>query len=336
MVTLKSLAKELNVSVSTVSKALNNNPEISQRTIERVKELAEFYNYHPNKMALSLRKSQTKTIGVVIPSSLNRFFAKVLFAIEKEASKHSYHIITCISNESLEKEIESIGVLANGSVDGFIVALSEETQVKSEFNHFDTIKNKAIPLVLFDRVSNAIECDKVVIDDFKAISEATSHLINIGRKHIAFISAIDDLSVGELRKQGYKQAFAEANLSVNDELTLVIDSHTDTQKQMKIFFENHPQIDGIIAADNISGTMSIGLANQLGIAIPKDLSVIGFADEDVSNLTFPKLAIVDQNAETIGKKAFQLMLNRITKISKTNQFHTEIVSTELKEKESLQ
>ena len=125
MITLKKLAEQLNVSVSTVSKALNDSSEISEETIKRVKELAKHYNYKPNKVAVSLKSSSTKTIGIVLPNILNRFFAKVLFGIEKEANRLGYQIITCISNESFDKERDAIELLANGSVDGFIIAISE-------------------------------------------------------------------------------------------------------------------------------------------------------------------------------------------------------------------
>ena len=132
MVTLKQLAKELNVSISTVSKALNNSDEISKNTVIRVKELAAFYNYSPNKVALSLKSNKTNTIGVIIPNILNHFFAKVLFGIEKEASKHGFNIITSMSNESLDKEIKGLQLLANGSVDGFILSIAEETQIRRD------------------------------------------------------------------------------------------------------------------------------------------------------------------------------------------------------------
>ena len=135
MVTLKQLAEQLNVSVSTVSKALHNSEEISKDTIQRVQELAKHLNYRPNKMALSLKNNQTKTLGVIIPSVLNHFFAKALYAIETEASKQGYNIITCVSNEMLSKEKNSLQLLSNGSVDGFIMSLAEETQVKNKTDH---------------------------------------------------------------------------------------------------------------------------------------------------------------------------------------------------------
>jgi len=206
MVTLKQLAKELNVSVSTVSKAINNSEEISKNTIIRVKELATFYNYKPNKVALSLKSNKTNTIGVIIPDILNHFFAKVLFGIEKDAAKKGYNIITCMSNESMKKEIGSLQLLANGSVDGFILSVAEETQLKSEIEHFNNTMKQGLPIVMFDRVANDVRCDKVIIDDFDATNKATKLLMDQGRKAIAFISNINDLNVGKLREAGYKKA----------------------------------------------------------------------------------------------------------------------------------
>lgn len=326
MITLKRLAQELNVSVSTVSKALNDNPEISQKTIDRVKELAKFYNYQPNKLALNLRKQQTKTIGVILPSSLNRFFAKVLFAIEKEATRNGYNIITCISNESLKKEIESINILINGSVDGFIVALSEETQIKEDIEHLLQIKRNGIPLVLFDRVSDHIECDKVIIDDYEAIKYATTELLNQGRGNVAYISNIDDLHVGKLRKEGFIKAFEDLNIKVNKKLMLTLDIDDNNQNKLESFFKSNEEIDGVIAADNTSGIMANGLVQRLGKKVPEDISIIGFGDEQLSTLTFPQLAVINQNEENIGKRAFELIIERINN-QNSSRFQTKIIPT---------
>ena len=176
MITLKELAKQLNVSVSTVSKALNGSPEISEVTAKRIKELAKHLNYQPNKIALSLKSNQTKTIGVIIPDIMNRFFAKVLYSIQQEATNLGYNIITCISNESYEKERDSLKILANGSVDGFVMALSEETQKKEQYDHINEVLANNIPVVLFDRVSDKLNCDKVVANDVESIEDAVNTL----------------------------------------------------------------------------------------------------------------------------------------------------------------
>src|SRR5690606_20126656 len=230
MVTLKQLAKELNVSISTVSKALNNSKEIGDDTTKRVKELAELYNYKPNKVALSLKQNKTKTIGVIIPDILNHFLAKVLFGIEREAALHGYNIITCISNESLDQEKESLQLLANGSVDGFILSVAQETQIKNEVNHFKEAISLGLPIVMFDRVAHDVLCDKVIVDDFDAVYKATKMLLLEGRKNIAFISSIDDLSVGKLRERGYNKAILEHS----DQLPLVLRTAKIDESPFKI------------------------------------------------------------------------------------------------------
>ena len=177
--TLKQIAKELGVSVSTVSKALNDSPEISEQTKVKIKEYAKLKNYKPNVIGLNLKNRKTKTIGVIIPNILNSFFAKVFSGIEKVADKKGYNVITCISNESLEKEIHTLEMLSNGTIDGFILSVSQEAQKLQDYNHFSEIINDGTPIVMFDRIADEVDCDKVVADDFDSALKSTQHLINL-------------------------------------------------------------------------------------------------------------------------------------------------------------
>ncbi|MFI1745127.1 LacI family DNA-binding transcriptional regulator [Thalassobellus sediminis] len=327
MVTLKQLAKELNVSISTVSKALNNSEEIGEETVKRVKELAELYNYTPNRMALSLKQNKTKTIGVIIPNILNHFLAKVLFGIEREATKLGYNIITCISNESLEKEKTSLQLLASGSVDGFILCVSEETQIKNEIDHFKKTISQGLPIVMFDRVAHDVMCDKVIVDDFDATYNATKDLLLENRKNIVFISNIDDLSVGKLRERGYNKAILEDGGQVP--LVLRIKKKDDHQKKIKSFFKKNKTIDGVVAADSTSGIIAINSAVNLGKKVPKHISVIGFASKSDSNHTLPRLTTIRQHAKLIGANAAQLLINRLQNLHLNEDVRTIIVKTSL-------
>jgi LacI family transcriptional regulator len=333
MVTLKQLAKELNVSISTVSKALNDSEEIGEHTIKRVKELAEYYNYQPNKVALSLKINKTNTIGVIIPNILNRFFAKVLVGIEEEASRQGYNIITCMSDESLNKEKESLQLLANGSVDGFILSASQETQKSNNTDHLTQTISRGLPVVMFDRVMSDVECDKVIIDDIEATYKATQYLIDEGRNTIAFISNVDDLNLGKLREEGYNKALKERNFN-NPPIVLKLDSDQDEQLQMKSLLEQYGSIDGIIAADNVSGLMAINMATHMGFKIPKDISIIGFADETTSKLSTPKLTSINQNADDIGKNAIRLLIDRLKKEDSRMTPRTKIIDTSIELKGS--
>ncbi|NCO62464.1 MAG: LacI family transcriptional regulator [Flavobacteriales bacterium] len=333
MVTLKQLAKELNVSISTVSKALNNSDEIGEETVKRVKELAALYNYKPNKVALSLKQNKTKTIGVIIPNILNHFLAKVLFAIEREATEYGYNIITCISNESLEKEIKSLQLLANGSVDGFILAVSKETQMKNETAHFNKIINQGLPIVMFDRVANDVLCDKVIVDDFDATYNAAKMLIGEKRKHIAFMSTIDDLSLGKLREKGFLKAIDEEPRITGYVLKLA--EKDDEQKKIMKFLKDNKMIDGVISADSSSGVIALNTALSYGLKVPKDISVMGFTSLTIANHCIPRLTTIRQHANDIGACVTKLLLNRLQhKSSEELEFSTKIIKTSLVKSDS--
>lgn len=334
MITLKELAKQLNVSVSTVSKALNGSPEISEATAKRIKELAKHLKYQPNKIALSLKSNQTKTIGVIVPDILNRFFAKVLYSVQQEATNLGYNIITCISNESFEKERDSLKILANGSVDGFIMALSEETQKKESYEHINEVLANNIPLVLFDRVSDKLSCDKVVANDVESIKNAVQTLVDKGRKQIAFISKIDALSVGKLRAEGYVAAITSSKQDFNESLMLALNKEKDTEEQIINFLKKHPKIDGIVTADNISGTVAINALKKVNRNVPQHVSVIGFTSKTIAELSEPRLVAIRQDCKEIGRQTAQMLVDRIRSKSNLN-YQTITITTKLTEGQSI-
>ena len=329
MITLKDIAKKLNVSVSTVSKALNDSPEIGEATKVRIKEIANIYGYKPNKVALSLKQQNTKTIGVIIPDILNRFFATALHGIEKEASQQGYQIITCLSNETINKEITSLDVLSYGSVDGIIMAVSQETQVTGAFEHIEAIQKKGIPIVLFDRDFKEIKCDKVVIDDEQVMYDNTIKLLDKGKKHIGFISDIYKLDVGQSRFDGYKAAMKEKLGHLNDNLLLHIDQDDDFQEKITAFITSNPEMDAIISADNESGTIAINVAKKLDLDVPNDIAVIGFSDEVTSNFSIPKLSYLYQDARKIGRTSIKLLVNRLQNPDDQEAFITKNIDVTL-------
>ncbi|OIQ24129.1 LacI family DNA-binding transcriptional regulator [Lacinutrix sp. MedPE-SW] len=331
MITLKKIAEELQVSVSTVSKALHDSPEISDVTIAKVKSIAEKYNYRPNQSALNLKKRSTKTIGVIIPNILNYFFAKALLGIEEEATKQGYNIITCLSNESIEKEKKTLDLLSNGSVDGFILSVAEETQVKKDKSHFNNIINQKYPLVIFDRFFDVINCNKIIADDYEATYNATKHLIGEGRTSIALVSNISGLNVANLRINGYNEALKETQ---QEPIILNIKNPDNQEQEIEDFIKaNKNKVDGIIAIDNTSGVIILNKALKLNISIPKDLSLIGFSSNNVLKFTNPKLSTIEQNPELLGaasvKKVIEI-INSNTKIKPT----TSIIKTTLELRET--
>ena len=209
-INLKELASILGVSISTISKALNDSHEISDVTKKRIVELAKLHNYRPNKIALGLKSGRTNTIAVVIPSVQNSFFARALYGIESVISQTKYSTIVCLTKESYDKEVDNFDMLSNGVVDGFIVAVSEETQMLKDFSHFENAISDEKSLVMFDRVIDSIPCTKVTTNDYTAISEATQNLIKSNRKNIILLSAINNLNVGKPLTKRYRKDIQEA------------------------------------------------------------------------------------------------------------------------------
>lgn len=333
MTTLKELAALLNISVSTVSKALNDSHEISENTRIRVKELATKLNYKPNRIAQQLKTNKSKTIGVILPTVTNPFFAEVLHGIEMAATESDYDIIVCLTNETLHKEKRSLELLSNGSVDGFIMAVARESQVKQQTDHIEEIIKSKLPVLMFDRVVNEIECSKVIVDDFQSVYEATEHLIvKENRKNILLVSNIEELSVGKLRIEGCTKAVADHNLKLD---VLKLDHALDLDVETKIYnyLKEHKSIDAILSIDHVTGIVAINMAKKLGRDIPKDLSVVGFGYEHTQLLSSPKISIIHQKAHKIGEMSTKLLIDHIN--NEDLQIQTIVVPSELKFNESV-
>ena len=331
--TLKQIAKELGVSISTVSKALNGSPEISEPTKQRVKEYAKLKNYKPNVIGLSLKNRRTKTIGVIIPNILNSFFAKVFSGIEKVADEKGYNIITCISNESLEKEINALEMLSNGTIDGFILSISEESQKLQKFNHFISIINEGTPIVMFDRISEEVNCDKVIVDDLESAVNATEHLIKTGCKRIALFSTIDNLSVGKLRAKGFYKAIENKGVAVDKNLIILTDNDEDFDIKIANFFEKN-KVDAVFALDEHAAASAMKLGIKKGLKIPEDLSIIGFADGVWSRRMTPSLTTVSQHGPEIGEVAAQMLIDKLESKEEDVAFKTTVIKTELRQRDS--
>ncbi len=331
--TLKQIAKELGVSVSTVSKALNDSPEISDPTKIRVKEYAKLKNYKPNIIGLNLKNRSTRTIGVIIPNILNPFFAKVFKGIEKVADEKGYKVITCISNESLEKEISALEMLSNGTIDGFLLSISKEAQKAQKFDHFKTIINEGTPIVMFDRVADEINCDKVIVDDYDSAINATNHLIDSGCKNIALFSSINQLSVSSLRSQGFYKAFEQKGLKVNEDLVILTDNVEDFDDKIQHFLDTN-LVDGVFALDEHTSSMAMKMGIKKGLKVPEEYSVIGFADGVWSRRMTPSLSTVSQHGPEIGAEATKMLIEKLESKEENYSHRTAVIKTELRQRES--
>lgn len=331
-ITIKTIAKELGVSTSTVSKALKDSHEISKDTKDKIQAYANLFNYKPNSLALQLRTQKTKVIGVILPKIVHHFFSTVIMGIEEGANKRGYNIMVCFSNESYKKEVETLKVLSNGSVDGLIVSIASETLENRDFNHFKELVSEEIPLVLFDRVVDDILCDKVVVDDVGAGYKATRHLLDNGRKKIALITTPNHVNVGALRRQGYAKALIEAYIKKDKKLIVEIDEKLNIKEQIeKVFKED---IDGVFAVNEIYAANAMRIAKEKGLKVPEDISIIGFTDGLISEYSSPSITTIAQHGFTMGLQAVELLIERIENESDTFKPKKIVISSDLKLRES--
>lgn len=331
-ITIKTIAKELGVSSSTVSKALKDSHEISKETKERIQAYANHYNYKPNHLALQLRNQKTKVIGVILPKIVHHFFSTVISGIEDGANKKGYNIMVCFSNESYKKEVETLKVLSNGSVDGIIMSIARETLHNKDYDHFKGIVSEEIPFVLFDRVVDEILCDKVVVDDVGAGYKATKHILENGRKKIALITTPNHVNVGALRRQGYEKALIEQYIKINTELIVEIDETESIKPQIEKVFEN--DIDGVFAVNEIYAANAMRIAKELGKSVPNDISIIGFTDGLISEYSSPSITTIAQHGFTMGQQAVDLLIQRIENDAIDFRPKKIVISSDLKLRES--
>ena len=331
-ITIKTIAKELGVSTSTVSKALKDSHEISTETKKKIQAYANYYNYKPNSLALQLRTQKTKVIGVILPKIVHHFFSTVIMGIEEGANEKGYHIMVCFSNESYKKEVETLKVLSNGSVDGLIVSIASETLENKDFNHFKELVSEEIPLVLFDRVVDEIQCDKVVVDDVGAGYKATKHLIKNGRKKIALITTPNHVNVGALRRQGYEKALIEEYIKADKDFIVEVDEKKDIKPQIEKLFDKG--IDAIFAVNETYAANAMRIAKEQNLKVPKDISIIGFTDGLISEYSSPSITTVAQHGFTMGKQAVELLIDRIENESEVYKPKKIVISSDLKLRES--
>lgn len=333
-VTLKQIAKELDVSISTVSKSLRDSPEISEDTRQKVQAFAKLYNYKPNLIALSLKNKKTKTIGIIIPEIVHHFFATVISGIEHVANEHGYNVIVTLSDESFDKEVINMEMLANGTIDGFIMSLSKETQHKKDFHHITEVINQGMPVVMFDRVTNDVLCDKVIIDDNLAAFDAVQALIDKGFKRIALITTVDYVSVGKLRTDGYIKALKTNDIKVDQDLIVKIEDIDSCSDQIESLISNN-EIDAVFAVNELFAVTAIKAAKSIGIKVPEDLAIIGFTDGIISKYSSPSITTVSQNGIKMGGKAAKMLIERLeSEEEEEEHYKTEVIETHLVIRES--
>lgn len=306
--TIKDIARRLNISLSTVSRAMRNAPDVNADTKRAVLALSDELNYQPNKLALSLKQKQTHNIAVIVPN-LDYVLSTMVKGIDEVALEAGYTVMVCQSNESFGREIVNTRRMLDSLVDGFIISVSSETKV---FDHFKKIQDKKMPMVVFDRVTPFLKAPGVRIDNEDGGFQATEHLIEQGYKHIAILAGPKNLGISNQRLDGYLKALKKYGMKVEDDLIINCDfnqhyAYLATQELLNM--KKRPD-----AIFTISDRMAIGAMlaiKEKGLNMPHDIGLVGFNNEPVVSLVTPGISSVDQPAFELGKLAAKLFIETV-------------------------
>ncbi len=326
--TIKDIAKALNLSTSTVSRALRGSYEINPETKRIVLECAEKLNYRPNPIALSLKENRSRAIGVIVPEIDNPFFSQAINGIEAIAYNRGYHVVIFQSHESYERELVNVQHLLARRVDGVLISLSGQT---NNYEHLHGLQEKGVPLVFFDRFTDAITTHKVIADNFKGAFEGTEHLILSGRKKIAHLGASSFLSITTERIKGYKAALEKYNIPFDESLIRYCNFSIQEMETIidDLLSESNPP-DAIFTVSDRLAMACLTILKEKHIAIPKDIAVMGFTNLKVASLLEPAFTAVVQPALEMGQRAAELLLDLVEKKSKApTNFQTIRLPTEL-------
>ncbi len=309
-IAIKDLARMLNTSTATVSRALNNHPAIKKETQERVMKLVKEVGYRPNTIAKNLKMQRSTTIGILVPNIGHDFFGSAISAIETEVSDAGFTAMICQSHEKYQHELEAVNNLIANNVAGVIASISQET---NRPDHFLELQRNEIPVVFFDRCfDEGIQASKVITDDYGGSLRAVKYLIKTGYKRIAYLAGAPNLNISKERLRGYKAALEKGGIPVDDDLIVNCgmekqDGKVGLQQLMQL--DNKP--DAVFC---VNDPVAIGVYQQsrvYDIKIPEDLAVIGFSNNEISSLIQPALTTVDQSARKIGQRAGRILINQI-------------------------
>jgi DNA-binding LacI/PurR family transcriptional regulator len=306
-ISLKDLAEELQISISSVSRALKNHPDISPALAQKVQELAKQRNYKPNPYAIRLLKHVSKTVGVIIPDIVTHFYASVISGIEAYTKEKGYAVVISSSQESFQKEQENIENLLNLRVDGLIICLSQET---STYKHFDKIIKEKVPLVFFDRVCRTKEISSVVADNYDAARTVTRHFYESGARRIAFINGPKHLNISKERLSGYLEGLKDCGLKISNDLLASCDMTPQsailaTQKLLSA------KPDAILSINDTVAFAAMKEVKKNGYKIPDDIAFVGFTDDFHASIVEPELTSVMHPTFEMGQEAARLLINQL-------------------------
>lgn len=325
--TIVDIAKELNISKSTVSRALTGHPNIRAETKKAVLELADQMDYQRNMLSVGLVNQKTNTIGIIVPEFVSSYFSKVIIGAQQAAAVAGYNVIICQSDENYDQEISNVNIMLSNQVDGVLVSLTKETR---NFDHLKRFAKKGIPIVFFNRVCDEMIVPKVIVDDFQGAHKITEHIIETGKRRIAHLGGPDNLLISRKRKEGYLAALKKHGIAIDQELIIPYDLLLDKVNIFVNHLINLPNPpDAIFAINDPTAIKVIEFLKSKKIRIPEDIAIAGFSNDSYSAIIDPSLTTMSQPVYEIGKVAAELLIDQINREVKDWKAVTKMLKSEI-------
>lgn len=328
-ITMKDIARALNTSVATVSRALSNSQSISKERREAIQQYAREHNFTPNILAKDLRNTKikpAKIIGLILPEVIHYYFATVLDGVEEEARRRGYRVIVGQSHESYEREKELCHAFYESRVCGIIVSLAKDTK---DYQHFRELQASGLPLIFFDRICHGINASRVVVDDYNGAYNAVSYLVKTGCKRIAFFGSPMHLEISKNRYNGYKDALQQNGLPLDEKLVRICDNREDAERVTPelLLLEQRPDAFFAINDDTAIGILRV--VKRSGLRVPDDVSIFGFSDGFRSRASDPQLTSVNQRGQEVGREAVDILISEVEGTLPADKVNKRIVRTEI-------
>lgn len=328
-ITMKDIARELHVSVATVSRALKDSPRISKEQRDRIQTYAREHNFYPNVIGEALRLSKImpmKIIGVIIPEFIHYYFASILTGIEEEASARGYRIMVAQSDERYEREVQICDSFYKNKVCGIIVSQAKDT---TKYDHFQKLINSGVPLVFFDRICTGVDCSRVVVDDYMGAFTAVTHLIDTGCKRIAYYGSSMTMEIAKNRYNGYKDALLQHGLKLDESLIHICDNRASAEAITPNLLSKENRPDAFFAINDDTAIGILYTAKRMGFRIPDDISICGFTNGNRAKACDPMLTTVEQRGTLVGEEAANILIGHVEGSIPKDKVEKRVVRTRL-------
>jgi len=327
--TMKDIARELGVSVATVSRALSDSPSISRERREAIQQFAREHNYFPNIIAEQLRhnkRNPSRAIGVIMPEFVHYYFSSILDGIEGEAAARGYQLMVAKSGESYVNEVRICEAMLKNKVCGIIVSQAKDTE---RYDHFEKLVSSGVPLVFYDRICPAINASRVVVDDYMGTLKAVSYLIETGCKRVAFYGTSMNMEIGKNRFNGYKDAIYKAGMQLDEQLVRICDNRADAERITPAMMRMEDRPDAFFAVNDETAIGILSVVKRLGYMIPEEVSICGFTNGFRATVCDPMLTTVEQRGIQVGKEAADILIDTVEGKLPSDKAEKRVVKTRL-------